>query len=359
MNELMQKRFSRWLTLLVSLGLAPLCIQAASVHDLIQQGNDHYAAGRFAEALAAYQQAAEAAKGEPKAPAAELLHDQAAAQFKLGNIAEARELWVRALSLKDANFEAAVRYNLGNCAYAEALKAIEGAQAKQSDQQSSPQAISADVVLEPLGKAIDQYRDALRLDSSLQNARANLELAYKLKQQIEEHSTTQPSSQSSSQKSDKKKQDKSTQPTTDQQKQQDQQDQSDQQDQQNQSSSQPESQPSRSPESQPSQPPESQPSDQPPPTSTQPDETEDQQKQPPPTSTQPADQSPQSQPAEPLAKPEDQSGQPPEGEPQRVIRMSKDEIERLLQKVRDAERARRQALRLREQAKQQPVKRDW
>lgn len=291
--------------ILNSLALA----DAPSQRELIARGNEHYAAGRYAEALAAYENAGEA---DAEAPSAELLHNQAAAQFKLGEIDEARELWVRAASLKDAKFEAAARYNLGNCDYADALSAVQGQNVQGA--------------LELLDRALAQYRDAVRLDQALANARANLELAQMLKQQIKEQTTTQPQSQPGTTQQQQDQQQSSSQPSS----------QPNQQDQQSEQGDQQEQQPS----SQPSE------SEQPPPTS-QPD-------------SQPAEQQqgPTSQPAEPTtSQPAENQG---EEEVQTIpITMTEAEAERLLQMIREAERARRKALARREAARQEPVKRDW
>ncbi len=76
-----------------------------NARDAIQRGNQHYAAGRYGEALDCYRQAAsQPADRSPVLP--EALHDQAAALFKLGRIDEARALWLGAKGLKDAAFEA-------------------------------------------------------------------------------------------------------------------------------------------------------------------------------------------------------------------------------------------------------------
>ena len=284
-------------------------------HDLIQRGNDHYQAGRYAEALEAYERAGEE-YGD--AITSELLHNQAAAYFKLGRIDEARELWVRAATLKDAAFEAAARYNLGNCDYADALRAVEN--------QDVPGA------LELLDRAGEQYRDAIRLDPDLTNARANLELAEMLKRQLKEQSTTQPQSQPSSQPQQQEQQQQdqsSSQPSSQPSQQGDQPDQPDQS-----SATQPTSQPEQQPQTQPSQEPESQPEQE------QPDQ---------PSATSQPRESPQTQPAD--AQPQDQ--QPVE------LRMTRAEAERLLQMIRDAEQARRRVLRQREAARHRPVERDW
>jgi Ca-activated chloride channel family protein len=284
-----------------------LCISWTALADqpreLIKQGNEHFDAGRYDEALEAYDQIG-AEADDSLVP--ELLHDRAAAHFKLGQRDEARELWVRAAGLRDEKFEAAARYNLGNCDYADALQAV---------QQQNAQG-----VLELLDRAMRQYRDALQLDPELLPARANLELAAQLKKQIEEAAKQQPQSQPSSQPS--------------------------QQQQQQQSSSQPSSQPSESDQQQQQQG-ESE--------SQQPQQNEEQPKQP---DTQPA---PESQPAQPQQQPEASESEEQDQEQQQLvpINLTKEEAERLLQMVRDAERQRRAVLRAREAAKYKEVDKDW
>jgi Ca-activated chloride channel family protein len=272
--------------------------------ELIKQGNELFQAGQYAEALEAYQQIEE--PDELITP--ELLHNQAAAHFKLGQLDDARELWVRAASLKDARFEAAARYNLGNCNYAAALQALDGQDAQGA--------------LEHLQRGLQEYRDALQLDPELLDARANLELTAQLKKQIEEMAQQQPQSQPSSQPSDQNQE----QPEQDQQ-----------------PSSQPSSQPSDS---------DHQDQDQ------QPEDSEDQQQDQPQPSSQPDSQpDPESQPA---PQPQASEGeQEQEQQPPVPIQLTKEEAERLLQMIRDAERQRRAILRDREAAKQQPVTKDW
>lgn len=73
--------------------------------------------------------------------------------------------------------------------------------------------------------------------------------------------------------------------------------------------------------------------------------------------TQPASRpSPQSQPGEGDEKKEEAEAGEQELPP---VRLTPEQAERLLQKVRDAEKARREALRARERGKQRPVERDW
>lgn len=315
---------------LLGIALAPATSAAQSAREHISAGKAHFDAGRYAEALAEFNQAAALGSGQsdgggatstapPPALPAEILHNQAAAHFKLGQYADARELWVRAASLKDAAFEADMRFNLGNVEYAEAL-----ARANGGDVQNA---------LTQLDKSLEQYRDALRLDPTLASARANFELAAKLRRELLEKSQEQPQSQPSSQP-------------------------------QSQPQSQPSSQPQSRPSSQPQQGEQSEDQD-----SQQDQQNQDQQDQ----GQQQDEQNPQSQPSDeqdpqnqppedqqtPESQPQSQPTPPPGEGQEQELQISPEEAERLLQKVRDAEKRRREMLRARQQALRQPVKRDW
>lgn len=299
---------------------AALVAHAENARDFIQQGNQHYAAGRYAEALKCYEEA----QARQANPPPELLHDLAAAHFKLGQLDEARDLWVRVKEAGDAGFEARTRYNLGNCDYAEALAAMQ-----QSPQQA----------LELLGTAADQYRTSLQLDPLMTDARANLELTQRLKRQIEEQTQSQPQSQpSQGQKRKDKQKQQSTQPAQSQPSEQSEQDQQDQS-----ATSQPaQTQPSQQPKPQEGQEGEQQPQDQ---NQPQPGE-EDQQ--------QPAAEQPQTMPAETQPTENDQSA-----EESAALHLTRAQAERLLQMIRDAEKARREKLLQQRTATQKKVERDW
>lgn len=296
---------SRWLLLSGLLAASAPCV-ADTERDLVRRGNEHFAAGRFAEAQEAYRAALDRAATDD----AEVLHDLAAAQFKLGDVAGARETWTRAATLKGPAFEGLVRYNLGNCDYADALAAQAGGDVK-----------AATGLLQ---RASEKYLEAVRLDPALLNARANLELAQRLIRELEQRPTSQdsqpdsqPSSQSGSQPS---------------------------------SQQQPGSQPSSGPGEPQSQPagqtrPQSEPTAQ-----SQPEP----QSQPPPESS-PSAESNASADSRPAAESE------PSHEPQEPLeaRLSREQAERLLEKVREAERRRRQVLMEREAARYKKVDRDW
>lgn len=312
------RRMAALLAIVCWFGALPAAAQSAS--DVIRRGNEAFDAGRFEEALAIYNEVPEAGD---RPPPVELLHNRAAALFKLGRTADAREAWVRAAGQRDAKFEAACRYNIGNTHYAEAIAHATAGQP------------SAKAAMESLGKAIEQYRDALRIDPQLASARANLELAAQLLKALElmsQNEDPQPGSQ----------------PSQDQQQQQ----------------PQPSSQPNERDPNQPADPNSDNPPDQ---SGEEPREPSDDD-----SSQQPQD-NPDSQPGDP------NQSQPPQGEAQtqpvetpqasqpandaepaqpEEVRMTEEEARRLLQKIRDAEKARREAL-LRRMRGPRPVDRDW
>jgi Ca-activated chloride channel family protein len=313
-------RWGAWVAFLLGTALVG---RAENVRDLIAQGNQHYAAGRYAEALKCYEEA----QARQINPPPELLHDLAATHFKLGQLDEARDLWVRVKEAGDAEFEARTRYNLGNCDYAEALAAM-----PQNPQRT----------LELLATAADQYRTSLQLDPLLTDARANLELTQRLKRQIEEQLKDQPQSQpSQSQKQKNKQKQQSTQPAQSQPSEQSEQDQQDQQDQS--ATSQPaQTQPSQQPKPQEGQEGEQQQQDQ-----SQPQQGEENQQQ-------PAATQPQTMPAETQPGRNEQPAQE-----STVIHLTREQAERLLQMIRDAEKARREKLTQQRTATQKKVERDW
>ena len=122
----------------------------------VREANAAYAAGDYPAALEAYE---EAEVDCPECP--EIAYNQALAHYRLRDFTRARELFNEALSTRDLDLEARVKFNLGNVAYAQALE-------KLSD---LPEAI------ENARRAITHYRDALDLDPEDVDARANIEIA--------------------------------------------------------------------------------------------------------------------------------------------------------------------------------------
>lgn len=308
--------------------------------ELVERGNDAYNAGDYEGALKLYAEA----ESRPEARLSyELLHNQAAAHFKLGQLDEARERWSRARQLGDALAEARARYNLGNVDYAQALKALQ-----EQEQQVAAKA------KEHLGRAASNYRDAVRLDPRLNDARANLELAQQLRREIERMEQQQ--EQQGGQDPNAPHDPNAPRDPNQQQRQQQQQNQDQQGQQEKQQSD------SRS-EQQPSQPNEQQ-QDQQASDAQQQEEQERQQQQrqeQPQSGEEQGREHEQSQAAEADTQPATtQPAEQAQADPnQPQSKLTDAQAERMLQMVRDAERARREALARQRQSKQEPVDRDW
>jgi len=130
---------------------------AASGAGLVEQGNRAFAAGKFDEAIAAYERAA------AQAPqAAEIDYNRGAAYYRKGDYAKARECFEQAAARATApDLQARSRMGLGNCTFREAEAAP-----PQDPQQG----------LQALERAAGLYEEALRLDPALGPAAHNLEV---------------------------------------------------------------------------------------------------------------------------------------------------------------------------------------
>lgn len=133
--------------------------QETDVHALVVEANRAFANGDYAAALEMYRTAQ---MMMPRAP--ELAYNQGVAAYMLGDYAQARDSLNRSLSTRNLELEAKIKFNLGNVAYASALKRVS----------SPPEAIGF------LKSAIAHYRDAFELDSEDDDARINIELAQRL-----------------------------------------------------------------------------------------------------------------------------------------------------------------------------------
>ncbi len=100
-----------------------------------------------------------------------LTYNLGVAQFRQGDVAAAAAAFETASRSNETSLAAKARYNLGNVSYTQALEAI-----KNGDQAATEQ----------LELAITHYRSALRLDNSLDDARANLELAQRLLSELQQ-----------------------------------------------------------------------------------------------------------------------------------------------------------------------------
>ncbi len=317
-------------------GLLPALGWAASPRELIEQGNAHYVAGRFAEALDCYEQAGERA---PAQFAAELLHNRAAALFKLGRRDDARELWTRVRDVGDTAQAARATYNLGNCHYAEALEALHSAFGQPEAQRQ----LDAGAILDSLDVAIERYREAVQLDGELADARANLELAHALREDLRAQLSQEPDETGS-------KGDQDGAPNEDEQGEQQEQQQQEERDQEQEQDSQDQQGEQQAQQEQDERQEQGQEQDQ-----GQDEEQQAGQEQ----QEDGADQQGEDQQPQEPEQPESQEGAEEDARPVPQVRMTPQEAERLLQLIRDAEKARREMLRERERRSQPPVERDW
>jgi len=136
----------RWIAALVA------CLALAGcwrdpVAGKVSRGNQHYAAGRFAEALAAYRDAQIDAPDDPR-----ISFDIGNALYRQGTYPEAEQAYARALAAGDTVVRAMAAYNTGNSRF------------RQGN----------------LSGAAESYEQALVLDPGDREAKFNLELVQKL-----------------------------------------------------------------------------------------------------------------------------------------------------------------------------------
>jgi Ca-activated chloride channel homolog len=152
----------------------------------VKEGNKLLAEYKYADALAAYDKAAE--RLPDSAPVA---YNRGIALYRLGEYDKAEPAFQDALRSANTELEVKAKYNLGRCAHAAALTKTDNLEAAIND----------------LSRAVRFYQDALQLDPKDQDAQKNKELAERLRaflekrleQQKKEQQSSQPCSQPSSQ----------------------------------------------------------------------------------------------------------------------------------------------------------------
>lgn len=297
----------------------------------IAEANRAFAEGRFDQALGGYDSAAEVL-GDVHS----LDYNRAAAFYKLGDYAKAAELFARAALSENPDLSRRARFGWGNCDYAEALSKLQPADAQADPQVGQSQDMQG--AIDRLQSAQRHYRDALSAEGPLpadhpadRDARGNIERAEGLieaiqqmmqqQQQQQQGGDQDQDSQNDEQQKDQQQQDKQQQKDGEQQQQNEQQESDPDQQQQEQQQGQQEQE--------------------------QDPQQEDQ-----------AQQSQAQQDQDDSQKPDaEQKPQPDEMRENGDI--SQDEIEAILQSVRDKEKQRREEKRRRLQARRQPVAEDW
>ena len=146
------------------LALLPWWGPAADAYRAVEEGNALYRAGQYEAALGEYAIAAQLLPGT-----AEIALNQGNAWFRRFDYDQALEHYLAALDTLDPYVASRVNYNLGVAKYQQALDAMQSFQDALTETRS----------------AIEYYRDSLRLDPNLRDARYNLELAYELLHRIE------------------------------------------------------------------------------------------------------------------------------------------------------------------------------
>ena len=95
----------------------PVEAAEGSLGQYVTQGRQAYAKGDYAAAVEAFGKAQELA---PESP--EVGYNLGAALYKRGDLDEAKEQFLKALSIQQRGLEANAKFNLGNVCYGQALK---------------------------------------------------------------------------------------------------------------------------------------------------------------------------------------------------------------------------------------------
>ncbi|MGI9444976.1 MAG: hypothetical protein ACR2N1_21050 [Rubripirellula sp.] len=164
-------------------------------------------------------------------PSEAAIYNHGVAYYRNGELDRAAEKFRQVLAASDDSLAARARFNFGNTLYASALTKLKEASAPPEAPQGHPASAAGvipelDEVLNQLRAAVTQYRSSLRLDRSDTDARANIELAQRLIEQIEKQQQDQ-------QQQDQQQQDQQQQDQQQQDQQQQDQQQQDQQQQEN------------------------------------------------------------------------------------------------------------------------------
>jgi hypothetical protein len=153
-------RLQRVLLSVLLLGLA-VPLFADSARGLVRRGNKAYGAGRYDEAMKAYEQAD---VERPESPV--VMFNQGAVHYRAEDYVAARESFEKAAKAsRDPAFEANCRYNVGDTWFKEARRQMD------SDLKKAVEACE---------RSVDNYQAALALRPELEAARRNIEIVRRL-----------------------------------------------------------------------------------------------------------------------------------------------------------------------------------
>ncbi len=325
-------------------------VDAAAFRSAVMEAHAAMDAGQYQAAESAY---ARAVAADPSHSRAQF--NLGVAQYKSGNLESASESFAAAANTSDELLATYAMFNQGNAIYAQALKKLGQAAADPSkpiDPAQTPQSPDLAAAIEVVKKALTHFKDSARADPTDVDPRVNAETATRLLKNLEELQKQQQEQEQKKQEQEQKQQEQEQEQKGQEQKEQQQKEQQkqeqgkqDQQQEQQQPSDGQDSQQQGKPQDdqQHEQTPEPKPSDSGNPS---PDEAKKQ-----------ADAqggSAKKEEGQPDAAEAPAAGDPVKGAP-----LSKNEAEKLLQAVRDREKARREAKDAAEQVKRTPTSKDW
>ncbi len=293
----------------------------------------------------------DAAADPTNAPPAERLYNAGVSMYRASEFALARELFAAAAERAKAGVAARSMYNRGTTSYAEALRAMQDAQGASpagspGGSGQSPQSDIMGATIQSLERSLRELKDAVRADPTDADARANAELAHRVLKELKQQQQQQQQQQSGDQDQEQNQQ-------------QDPQQNQDGQQQESGQGEQPNDQEQNGQQDPQQRPQDGQQSD----SDREGDRNEKSDRTPEEESESKSE--PKSEPkrepkpaSNPDAKPTDETAQKADGKATPKP-MTRQEVERLLQRIRDKERARLLERMERERARTQPAPKDW
>jgi hypothetical protein len=289
----------------------------------------------------------------------EQLYNLGVRLYRANRLADAKSIFDTAATRAKADLASRSMYNRGTAAYAESLESMRAA-GQNGEAPANPQELQQKV-MQQLEQALRALKDAARADPTNADARANAELAHRVlkelkKQQQEQKQDQQQQQQDQQQKQDQQQQQQDQQQKQDQQQQQQDQQQNQDQQQQQQDQQQKQDQQQQQQDQQQKQDQQQQQQDQQQKQDQQQQQQDQQQKQ-----DQQQQQQDQQQKQDQQQNQDQQQPQPGDSAQgkQQERPLTKQEVERLLQKIRDKEKQRLKERLARERARTQPAPKDW